>query len=316
MDEIELLLQRPFDADSVEWRVQSAGVVNGSKPYVMAVPYITARAVQARLDEVFGLFGWENVLKPTPDGKGYLCGITVHGKDRSVTKYDGAEFTGIEAMKGAMSDAMKRTAVLLGIGRYLYKLDVSFANCQIFDSQRAVRDAGLEYYCHVPDKNNRSVKNHIGWLPPTLPDWALPFDDYSHFIDKIKQADSMESLREAFASAYNASKASLNEALENDAIKAKDTRKGEISAVIQKHTAAKYAEVEKWLTSACRTFVSLPVKQAIESYYSNTLKALEAECKDRNIISEQLKLILDAAYTARIESLQKQSKVTTCKMKS
>jgi hypothetical protein len=303
--DIELALQRPFDADSIEWRVQTAGVTAGSKPYVMAVPYITSRSVQMRLDEVFGVFGWENILKPTEDARGYLCGITIHGEDRSVTKWDGAEFTGIEAMKGAMSDAMKRTAVVLGIGRYLYKLDVAFANCQLFESARDVRDAGMEYHCHFPDKKNRSVKQHIGWLPPALPDWALPFEDYSHFIDKISSAESMDSLREAFASAYRAAEASHNKDLEAEAIKAKDARKNEIASVIQKNNALKHGEVEKWLTDTCKTFVSLPVKSTVESFYGNTLKALESECKEKGIGSEKFKLTLDAARDARIESLKK-----------
>lgn len=115
-------LRAPFEPEDVKWRIQTAGISGGGKPWAMIVPYITSRAIHQRLDEVFGL-GWQNSQKPTPDGKGWLCGISVKVDGEWITRWDGAEHTNIEALKGALSGAMKRAGVLFGIGRYLYQLD-------------------------------------------------------------------------------------------------------------------------------------------------------------------------------------------------
>jgi hypothetical protein len=86
---------------------------------IIVVPYITNRCVMQRFDEQFGWAGWNNELKEI-DG-GFLCTITVSLPDgKSVSKTDGASRTGIEPVKGGISDAMKRCAVQFGLGRALY----------------------------------------------------------------------------------------------------------------------------------------------------------------------------------------------------
>src|SRR5690606_35268028 len=39
-----------------------------------------------------------------------------------ITKWDGAENTDVQAVKGGLSSSMRRAAVQWGIGRYLYRL--------------------------------------------------------------------------------------------------------------------------------------------------------------------------------------------------
>ena len=136
MKDIEKKLQAPFDESDIQWRIQQAGVSHNSTPWALVIPYVNNRAIQKRLDEVFGVFGWENCYKPTPDGKGYLCRLTVHAGDRSITKWDGAEYTIVEPLKGALSDSMKRCAVQLGIGRYLYQLEATFADCHLVENRK------------------------------------------------------------------------------------------------------------------------------------------------------------------------------------
>jgi hypothetical protein len=104
----------------------------------LAAAYITARAIMDRLDAVCGPENWRNEFRAGPDG-GVLCGISIrvridydpalipmgsHREDEWewVTKWDGAENTDIEAVKGGLSSAMRRAAVQWGIGRYLYDL--------------------------------------------------------------------------------------------------------------------------------------------------------------------------------------------------
>ncbi|PRY40121.1 Rad52/22 family double-strand break repair protein [Spirosoma oryzae] len=110
------VLNAPLTAHEIEWRVQSQ-TKDGQK--IIVVPYITNRCVMQRFDEQFGWSGWNNEIKEI-DG-GFLCTITVMLPDGSaVSKTDGASRTGIEPVKGGISDAMKRCAVQFGLGRALY----------------------------------------------------------------------------------------------------------------------------------------------------------------------------------------------------
>lgn len=123
-------LQKPFPEDVVKWRIGRSGEKDG-RVWARALCYIDARIVAQRLDEVFGIDGWENRYKRGPGG-GTLCGITVYTPGppdygrRSVTKWDGAEAPETEPVKGVLSDSFKRAAVMLGIGRYLYEIPAQF----------------------------------------------------------------------------------------------------------------------------------------------------------------------------------------------
>lgn len=113
-------LVAPFEAREIKWRIQRK---NKEATKAAFIPYVDARAVQERLDRVVGQENWKNE-KPEPgaDG-GILCGLSIRINDQWVTKWDGAENTQIEAIKGGLSDGFKRSCVLWGIGRYLYGAD-------------------------------------------------------------------------------------------------------------------------------------------------------------------------------------------------
>ena len=122
------LLAAPFDSSDVEWK---PGATTRDKTKGLAMAYLTSRAVQDRLDAVCGPADWRNEYRPGPDG-GVVCGISVYverdgGSAGSpppewVTKWDGADNTDVEAVKGGLSGSMKRAAVMWGIGRSLYGL--------------------------------------------------------------------------------------------------------------------------------------------------------------------------------------------------
>lgn len=152
-------LQDCFSADEIEWRVQQAGEKNG-RIWAIAVPYVTNRAIQARLDDVAGPENWRNEFRPGPDG-GVMCGLSVRVGDEWVTKWDGAENTDVEGVKGGLSGAMKRAAVQWGIGRYLYALDETFA--QVHENGR--------FRGKLPE---RAGGKPFRWDPPPLPADALP----------------------------------------------------------------------------------------------------------------------------------------------
>jgi hypothetical protein len=147
---ISAKLQAPFDASEIEWRV---GSTTQDKSKGLALAYVTNRAIQNRLDDTFGPFGWQNEFRPWGD-KSQLCGISIKdiGTGDWITKWDGAENTDYEPTKGGLSDSMKRAAYQWGIGRYLYKLDAVWV---------PIKQQGKSY---VIEKGKE----------PRLPAWALP----------------------------------------------------------------------------------------------------------------------------------------------
>ncbi len=122
-------LKQPFPEQEISWRVQSAWERDG-RIGALVVPYLTNREIQERLDHVCGMAGWKNEFHEAPGG-GVLCGISIWVEHEVggewVTKWDGAENTQIDAVKGGLSASMKRAAAQWGIGRYLYSVPAAFA---------------------------------------------------------------------------------------------------------------------------------------------------------------------------------------------
>ena len=136
----------------------------------MVLAYVTNRAIQQRLDDVLGPANWRNEYSKAPDD-GVLCGISIHIGDNPIslgpnwiTKFDGAENTQVEAVKGGLSGAMKRAAVQWGIGRYLYQLESTFVE---------VKPDKPGQYINIKDKDGKSLLTGY-WNDPQLPGWALP----------------------------------------------------------------------------------------------------------------------------------------------
>lgn len=153
-------LGKPFPSEDIEWRIQSSGSKDKSTPWAMVLAYVTNRAIMQRLDDVCGPENWKNDYKEGPDG-GILCGLSIKCGNEWITKWDGAENTQVEAVKGGLSSAMKRAGSQWNIGRYLYKLDATFAECS-FDRNKY--------------KNKAKLKDNtvFSWKTPVLPEWALP----------------------------------------------------------------------------------------------------------------------------------------------
>lgn len=114
-------LREPFGSREIEWKIQ---VTTQDKQRGMAVAYMDARAVQKRLDETVGPFNWKNVYSLWHDNS-QICGISIFYDERNewVTKFDGAENSDFEPVKGGLSDSFKRAATVWGIGRYLYEME-------------------------------------------------------------------------------------------------------------------------------------------------------------------------------------------------
>jgi len=109
-------LREPFSKDELEFRV---GATNNDKTMGLALAYVQARAIQNRLDDLFGVNGWTTRYKEV--GAGFICSLSVKINDEWITKEDGAPMTDFESIKGGISNAFKRVASSgFGIGRYLY----------------------------------------------------------------------------------------------------------------------------------------------------------------------------------------------------
>jgi hypothetical protein len=158
-------LQERFSAEDIEWRIGRAGLSLKGQLYGTVLAYITNRAIQNRLDDVCGPANWRNEYREWNVGgkPGVLCGISIRIGDEWVTKWDGAENTEIEPVKGGLSDSMKRAGVQWGIGRYLYNLEENFA---VLDEQGAYFAQGRDKLTGKPYR--------FRWNPPKLPSWALP----------------------------------------------------------------------------------------------------------------------------------------------
>jgi hypothetical protein len=149
-------LAAPFPVENLSagqpgigWKPQAV-MKDGSK--AMAVPFIDARDVMRRLDEVLGPTNWKTEFMPLGDGN-IMCTLSVRDATGGwVPKTDvGGPSDQPEAdnrMKAAFSEALKRAAVQLGVGRYLYAVPEQWV---AFDAQKKRFTA-----------------------PPVMPAWALP----------------------------------------------------------------------------------------------------------------------------------------------
>jgi hypothetical protein len=151
-------LKKPFAPSETEWRLVECGK-GTSGIWAKCVAYVSNRAIMDRLDDVCGAGNWWNEFKAGPGG-GVICGLSIRDVDHVVCKWDGADNTDIEGVKGGLSNSMKRAAVQWGIGRFLYDLEI----------QWAVIDEKGRYFAKLPDKHGGGT---FKWNAPALPTWAV-----------------------------------------------------------------------------------------------------------------------------------------------
>lgn len=165
-------LKEPFEAEDIEWRVGQAGK-HGDRIWARLLAYVTSRAIMNRLDEVCGPENWKNKFKPAPNdpkGESLLCGLSIRIGDEWVTKWDGADNTDVEPVKGGISDSVKRAGVQWGIGRYLYDIGESWAT--ICDGEPPKSDKANWNRGSGKDKDKQTF--YFWWKPPGLSIKFLP----------------------------------------------------------------------------------------------------------------------------------------------
>ena len=180
------LLKAPFPVDSLSWRVGNKSnwdkvkkcPKDPNKPVkAQMLVYIDARDVQDRLDEVCD--NWSNDFKEV-NGR-LVCNLTING----ITRTDGAGDTDFEGEKGGLSDAFKRSAVMFGVGRYLY-------NAKNFNTWLEYEKGDSDY--SMPSKAKdllKDVARQIGQSVQT----------YHYFLGLVKNCDNKDDFEEITAKA-------------------------------------------------------------------------------------------------------------------
>jgi len=161
-EEIIIRLREPFSIKDVEWKIQTT---TQDKSRGMAVAYLDARAVQKRLDDVCGPFNWKNVYSLWHD-KSQICGISIFNAERNewVTKFDGAENSDIEPIKGGLSDSLKRAASTWGVGRYLYEMDGIWVDIEAKGKSSVIKQ---DQFPKLEAAYNAAVSKIFGTPPAT-----------------------------------------------------------------------------------------------------------------------------------------------------
>lgn len=180
------LLKAPFPIDSLSWRVGNKSnwdkvtkkPKDPNKPVkAQMLVYIDARDVQDRLDEVCS--DWSNDFKEV-NGR-LVCNLTING----ITRSDGAGDTDFEGEKGGLSDALKRSAVLFGVGRYLY-------NAKNFPTWIDYEKGDTDF--SMPQKAKELLKDVARQL-------GLSVQTYDYFLKLIKSVDNSDDFEEVLTMA-------------------------------------------------------------------------------------------------------------------
>lgn len=121
-DALRKQLAEPFSTLDVHWR---AGEILQDR--CLAIPYVNARTVQERLDDVLGIDGWRTNFQYVTNNDVMCvleCKINGEWIRRSDVGSPSAQMpnSADNQAKGAFSDALKRAAVQFGVGRYLYAM--------------------------------------------------------------------------------------------------------------------------------------------------------------------------------------------------
>lgn len=155
-------LAAPFPESAVKWRSALCGINGKGEPFALVVPYVDARAIQDRLDQVVGAENWMAEYRQGANN-GTMCKLSLRINGQFVSKEDGADLSEIEPIKGGISNSFRRASVVWGIGRYLYKLNQMYG---------IVSENGQ----YKGSAKNRGTNEWVNfrWNPPRLPAFAVP----------------------------------------------------------------------------------------------------------------------------------------------
>lgn len=119
-------LKKPLQ---LKWRVKALKPDNKDPKEMVLVPYVDARQVQDRLDEVAGAHLWQADYFEVK-GKQF-CKIGIKVYDEWIWKGDSGAESHLDPTKGETSDSFKRAAVHWGINREAYEMGEITISCKM-----------------------------------------------------------------------------------------------------------------------------------------------------------------------------------------
>lgn len=131
-------LSAPFDEKTIGIKVQS---FNKEKTKAMLVAYVQHTDVYARIEQIDPAWSFQvTSLQPIKDGVSVRGNMTIKGVTRENAGEGGDE-------KSAISDCIKRCAMLFGVGRYLYDSETVWVEYN--DQRDKYRNWTYQDYAHA-----------------------------------------------------------------------------------------------------------------------------------------------------------------------
>jgi hypothetical protein len=217
-------LAEPFPHDVVEWR---ADQIAASGKSAMALCYIDARSVMARLDEVVGPQNWQDRYRE--EGGRIICTLSLRIEGEWIAKEDGAGDTNFEGEKGAVSGALKRCAVKWGIGRYLYDIDALWAACEprMRNGEMVKNQKGKPVFQNWTDAGQRMLDEALRRAPGPR-QTGRPFS-VDKTIEQFRAAKTIDEL----AKAYTAHWATIPLAYRKEVLEVKEACKQTLQSKVR-----------------------------------------------------------------------------------
>ena len=214
----EQALKKEFLPNELGYKPQGKPITYKNPPQLQLLVYVDARAIQDRLDSVFGAFNWQTAYRK--EGEGFICTLSVQvqkdGKYEWISKEDGSPESDVEGYKGGISTAFKRVASAgFGMGRYLYESDNIYVD--LFDSpvkgSKQYKDtSGKVWYYLPPNSKNANTSYSTPSTPSTPSTNSTPITNTADeratnsqkvyidsFFKKMKPEDAKDMLNNMFS---------------------------------------------------------------------------------------------------------------------
>lgn len=219
-------LRDPFPLASLGFKPQ---MVKNNR--ALAVPYIDARDVAQRLDDVVGIENWSDDYVPLGDGQ-VMCKLSVCIGGKWVTKCDvGGESEQPDKgdrEKAAFSDALKRAAVKFGIGRYLYSMPSQWCDYDQVKKQFSQTPSVPAKFLPAGEKPAPQQKPQPAPAPKV--EQQPERDEFLYLLEGVKTAGSQPSLAAAWEEVNVAARANrLTPDQRKELEQAKDDRKAALA---------------------------------------------------------------------------------------
>jgi len=179
-----------------------------------------------------------------------------------------------------------------------------FVDCIPIDNRWAVSELGTYIEIKLDKKDKKSAKIPCEWLPPAMPDWALPNVKIEALIEQIKTASDLITLRSAFSRAYKYANSFNRGDLVIKITEIKDKRKDQLKIDSNKEDEAELMTVRRWLERAVTDEIMGADNESVLKLAKKRLaKGICEKCMDKGIDGIDLLQILEKYYIDQLAKL-------------